>query len=212
MVRSLSELRREYSLARLDAADVAPDPFSQFGQWLRQALDANLPDPTSMSLATVSTDGRPSCRIVLLKGYDARGFVFYTNYHSAKGREIEHNRAVALLFHWVELERQVRIEGHAERTSEEESDAYFSSRPLGSRLSAVVSPQSDVVPDRARLEELFAQGQARYGENVPRPPHWGGYRVAPFRFEFWQGRPNRLHDRILYVRTPDAWRIERLAP
>jgi pyridoxamine 5'-phosphate oxidase len=208
----LAELRREYALARLDVTDVSPDPLVQLDRWLHEALKADVPEPTAMTVATVSAGGQPSARIVLLKGADARGLVFYTNYHSAKGEQIAGNARVALLFHWAELERQVRVEGLAEKTPAAESDAYFASRPLGSRLGALASPQSAVVGSREALEARFEQVRKAHGEDVARPAHWGGYRVVPTRLEFWQGRPNRLHDRIAYTRADGRWTIERLAP
>jgi pyridoxamine 5'-phosphate oxidase len=166
-----------------------------------------------MTLATAEHDGRPSARIVLLKGYDARGFVFFTNYRSRKGRELAENPQAALLFHWIELERQVRIEGKVETVAAEESDEYYASRPLGSRLGAWASPQSEVIEHREKLDSSLAQVSAKFGENPPRPEHWGGYRLAPDTLEFWQGRPSRLHDRVRYTREAMAvWRIERLAP
>ncbi|PEH85867.1 pyridoxamine 5'-phosphate oxidase [Burkholderia gladioli] len=212
---SLADLRINYSRASLDEADVAPDPIRQFDKWFKEALDAQLPEPNTMTLATVDAEGRPSARIVLIKGVDERGFVFFTNYESRKGREIAHNPHAALLFYWIELERQVRIEGRIEKTSAAESDSYFASRPVGSRIGAWASEQSTVIANRKVLEARERDFAARYGENPPRPPHWGGYRLVPEAIEFWQGRPSRLHDRLRYLRDPaggDAWTIERLSP
>jgi pyridoxamine 5'-phosphate oxidase len=211
---TLADLRKNYSRGALDAADVDPDPVRQFETWFAQALDAQLPEPNAMTLATVDTNGRPSARIVLIKGVDARGFVFYTNYDSRKGRELAGNPAASLLFHWIELERQVRIEGRVEKASAEESDAYYASRPLGSRIGAWASDQSQPLESREALEAREREMTAKYGENPPRPPHWGGYRLVPDVIEFWQGRPSRLHDRIVYSRAgADApWRTARLAP
>lgn len=192
---------------------VAADPLKQFEQWFHAASAAGLHLPNAMALATADAQGRPSARAVLLKGFDAAGFLFFTNYSSRKGRELAANPHACLLFSWEELERQVRIEGRIEKVSEAESDEYFATRPLGSRLGAWASPQSEVVPDRAALEGRFAEAQQRFGDIVPRPPQWGGYRVVSEAIEFWQGRENRLHDRIRYRRNTDStWTIERLAP
>ncbi|HHV7524337.1 TPA: pyridoxamine 5'-phosphate oxidase [Burkholderia orbicola] len=212
---TLADLRINYSRASLDEADAAPDPFAQFDRWFKEALAAQLPEPNTMTLATVGADGRPSARIVLIKGVDERGFVFFTNYESRKGHDLAVHPQAALLFYWIELERQVRIEGRIEKTSAEESDRYFASRPLGSRIGAWASEQSAVIDSRATLEAREKAVSERYGDNPPRPPHWGGYRLVPDSIEFWQGRPSRLHDRLLYTRDAAAapgWTISRLSP
>ncbi len=209
----LAGLRTEYKRASLDEHDVDRDPVAQFARWFGEASAAAVPEPNAMTLATCDAGGKPAARIVLLKDVDERGFTFYTNYQSRKGREIAGNPEVALLFFWPELERQVRIEGRIEQVDTHTADAYFSSRPRLSRLSAWASPQSAALPDRAALEARFAEAETRFtGDDVARPPHWGGYRVLPSRFEFWQGRPSRLHDRIEYRKEGDSWRIGRLAP
>ena len=192
---------------------MARDPLEQFNLWFDQALSAELPEPNAMTLATVAPDGRPAARIVLIKGVDVRGFVFFSNYLSRKGRELGANPRASLLFYWTELERQVRIEGRVDKTSAAESNAYFESRPLGSRLGAWASEQSAVVANRGELEEREAHFTQQFGDHPPRPEHWGGYRLVPDALEFWQGRPSRLHDRIHYRRVEDArWAITRLAP
>jgi pyridoxamine 5'-phosphate oxidase len=212
--KTVRDLRVSYERGALDETSVSRDPFAQFATWLGEALgtDAIL-EPHAMSLATVSPDGAPTARIVLLRGYDERGFVFFTNYQSRKGRELEASGKAGLLFFWEPLERQVRIDGTVARISSAESDEYFAQRPRGHRLSAWASPQSRVVPNRAALEARMAAEAERFGDgDVPRPDIWGGYRVVPAAFEFWQGRRDRVHDRVAYVRDGKAWRIERLAP
>ncbi len=210
---SISNLRKDYSHASLMKADTMANPIAQFGKWLDEALAAEIPEPTAMSLATVNTGGKPSSRIVLLKHFDDAGFVWYTNYASRKGRDLQSNASAALLFHWVELERQVRIEGTVTRVSAAESDAYFDSRPLGSRLGAIASAQSQVISDRDTLEQRFVEAETVHGTLPARPDHWGGYRLVPEYLEFWQGRRSRLHDRIAYaLHEQGEWKRERLQP
>jgi pyridoxamine 5'-phosphate oxidase len=211
---AIRDSRITYEKGALDEATTAEDPFAQFETWLGEALATDgLPEPNAVTVATVSADGQPSARVVLLRGYDARGFVFFTNYDSRKGRELDGAGKASLLFFWAALERQIRIDGAVERLSASESDAYFARRPRGHRLSAWASPQSAVVPSRASLEASMLEADRRFaGVDVPRPPNWGGYRVIPHAFEFWQGRRNRVHDRIAYVRGAERWTRERLAP
>ena len=207
--------RKEYEQATLDETTVARDPIRQFAAWYDDAVAAGVPEPEAMTLATATPAGRPSARVVLLRGFDARGFCFYTNYGSHKGRELTANPHAALTFHWPDLERQIRIEGCVERTTAAESDAYFRTRPSTSRIGAWSSPQSEVISDRGSLEALFARFRADHPDDsaIPRPPNWGGFRVVPERIEFWQGRPSRLHDRLRFRRDADgAWILERLAP
>ena len=211
----IAALRKSYERAELNEAASHPDPLQQFERWLREAIDAACPEPNAMTLATVGEGSRPSTRVVLIKGYDARGIVWYTNYQSRKGRELAAQPFAALQFHWVELERVVRIEGRVEHVSAAESDAYFVTRPLDSRLGAWASPQSEVITSRAVLVASAARFAAQYMLQPPRPPHWGGMRLQPDCWEFWQGRKSRLHDRLRYRRAePDstAWLRERLAP
>jgi pyridoxamine 5'-phosphate oxidase len=209
---NIADLRKSYERAELDESESKADPMQQFGLWLQQALDAALPEPNAMTLATVGEGGRPSTRVVLIKGFDEHGIVWYTNYQSRKGRELAANGFAALQFHWVELERVVRIEGRVEKTSDEESDAYYRSRPLDSRLGAWASPQSEVISSRSVLVTNAARFGAQFLLQPPRPPHWGGYRLRPDAWEFWQGRKSRLHDRLRYRLQGDAWVRERLAP
>jgi pyridoxamine 5'-phosphate oxidase len=210
---SIADIRKDYQLKSLAESEVAKDPFAQFSIWWEEAVQSAIVEVNAMALSTVSPEGKPSSRIVLLKGYTEEGFVFFTNYTSDKGKQIEQNQHVSLLFFWKELERQVRIEGTASKIAAEESDAYFNSRPVGSRLGAWASPQSQKIADRAILDQELEKITAQFQEHeITRPPHWGGYRVEPTRIEFWQGRSSRLHDRILYEQVDQQWQISRLAP
>ncbi|MES2296456.1 MAG: pyridoxamine 5'-phosphate oxidase [Pseudomonadota bacterium] len=209
----LAQLRTDYGQASLSEADVAHDPYSQFSKWFEEALAAQVAEPNAMGLSTVDAHGKPSSRIVLIKQFDSRGFTWYTNYHSDKGRQLASNPHAALLFFWSELERQIRIEGKVELTSPEESDKYFHSRPLKSRLAAMASQQSEPVADRAALEGKYDAVASQFGDAPPRPDHWGGYRLVPERIEFWQGRRSRFHDRIVYLLQDDgSWMRQRLQP
>ena len=208
----IADLRKSYERAELNEHASHADPMLQFDQWLHEAIKSEIPEPNAMTVASVGSDLRPSTRVVLIKGYDERGIVWYTNYDSRKGRELAGNPFAALQFHWVELERVVRIEGRVERVSAEESDEYFHSRPLDSRIGAWASPQSQVIPNRTLLVTNAAKFGAQFLLNPPRPPHWGGFRLVPDCWEFWQGRKSRLHDRLRYTQQADGWLRERLAP
>jgi pyridoxamine 5'-phosphate oxidase len=213
-MHNLAEIRKEYSKATLDISNVKSDPIHQFTKWFDEAIEAKVLEPNAMSLATVSSDNRPSCRIVLLKGIEENKFLFYTNYQSHKGKELENNPVCALTFFWPELERQIRIEGIAGRVSENKSIEYFHSRPLGSQVSAWASPQSAIIENRLILEDRARQIEKRFEgkEVLPKPQQWGGYEVDPLLIEFWQGRESRLHDRLEYVRVDGLWKVHRLAP
>lgn len=212
-MNKIADLRKSYERAELDETASRGEPIEQFRLWFDEALAAQVPEPNAMTLATVGPEGRPSTRIVLVKGFDARGIVWYTNYDSRKGRELAGNPFAALQFHWVELERVVRIEGRVEKVSDEESEAYFRSRPLDSRIGAWASPQSQVISSRAVLVANAARYGAQFALNPPKPPHWGGYRLVPDTWEFWQGRKSRLHDRLRYRQDQEGrWVRERLAP
>ena len=214
MDRTVADLRKDYTLQELNETEVDPNPVIQFQKWFDQACSIDIPEPNAMTIATVSLEGKPSARIVLLKQYDCRGFVFYTNYNSRKGQELIANPHAALVFWWAQLERQVRITGDVEKVSPQESDEYFHSRPFNSRLGAWTSNQSEIVSSREILEQRLQQLQTKYQDlEVPRPPHWGGFRVIPAEIEFWQGRSSRLHDRLVYSKcSDDTWKIERLSP
>ena len=214
MNANVADLRKDYQLQGLSETDADRNPFKQFQVWFDQALAAQLPEPNAMTVATVTKSGKPRARIVLLKNFDERGFVFYTNYHSHKGQELADNPQAAIAFWWAELERQVRIEGRVLKVSDRESDEYFHSRPFNSRLGAWASEQSQVIESREVLEQRLQDLKTKYeNQDIPRPPHWGGFRVIPTAIEFWQGRPSRLHDRLLYSLLDDgSWQIERLSP
>ncbi|WP_193199345.1 pyridoxamine 5'-phosphate oxidase [Nostoc sp. MG11] len=214
MDKTIADLRKDYTLEGLSKTEIDPNPFIQFKKWFDQALAAQLPEPNAMTIATATPEGTPSARMVLLKDFDERGFVFFTNYNSHKGQELAENPQAALVFWWAELERQVRISGYVEKVSETESDQYFHSRPANSRLGAWVSNQSEVIKSRKVLEQRLQEFQSKYeNQEIPRPSHWGGLRVIPSEIEFWQGRSSRLHDRLLYTRLDNnSWKIERLSP
>lgn len=213
MPASFAALRREYETAGLNEAEAAADPMAQFAKWFEEAVSAGVEEPNAMTLATATPDGTPSARIVLLKGVEARGFTFFTNYESRKGQELAANPRAALVFHWQPLHRQVRVTGTVAQVSAEESDAYYNVRPLEARLGAWASQQSRPLPSRAALEAQFERFQQEHANSLPqRPPHWGGYRLTPLEIEFWHGRPHRLHDRLLYQRAGEAWTRVRLAP
>ena len=214
MDRTVADLRKDYTLQNLNEIDVDPNPVIQFQKWFDQACSANLPEPNAMTIATVDSEGKPSARVVLLKNYDEKGFVFYTNYNSRKGQELAANPYASIVFWWAQLERQVRITGSVEKISAHESDEYFHSRPLESRLGAWTSNQSEIISSREVLEQRLQELQVKYQDsNIPRPPHWGGFRVIPAEIEFWQGRSSRLHDRLLYTQCDDdSWKIQRLSP
>ncbi len=208
----LRQIRIEYEVAGLDVAEVDEDPFQQFDRWLNEAIAAGVHEPNAFVLATVDTEGRPSTRAILLKGYDTQSFTFFSNYESAKAHDLDANPWLSMCFLWLPLHRQIRIDGAARRVSEAESDSYFASRPRGAQLGAHASPQSREIPDRGWLETKVEELSEQFEEAIPRPKHWGGYRVEPHRFEFWQGQPSRLHDRIEYERRPSGWSRVRLAP
>jgi pyridoxamine 5'-phosphate oxidase len=214
MYYNIADLRQEYSHKQLLENEIDKDPVKQFNLWWKDAIDAKVPEPNAMVLATASADGVPSARVILLKGISSKGFIFYTNYNSFKGRQLQENPKACLVFHWKELERQVRITGVVEKISEKESEAYFHSRPPSSQIGAVASPQSEVIPNRHWLDEEFEKlAKELHNELVPKPQHWGGYAVKPVIIEFWQGRPSRMHDRLQYSLQDDGqWKIERLAP
>ncbi len=213
MNKSIADIRRDYRLHTLNETDVASDPIEQFARWWNDAVQSEIIEVNAMTLATATADGKPSARIVLLKSFAENGFVFFTNYESHKGKELEENANAALVFFWKEIERQVRIEGTVEKTTAEESDAYFYSRPEGSRIGAWSSPQSEVIASRQILETNEHIFKEKFTNSIPRPPHWGGYRVMPLKIEFWQGRSNRLHDRLLYTKTTKgSWKVDRIAP
>lgn len=214
MDKTIADLRKDYSLEGLSETEIDPNPFIQFKKWFEQSLAAQLPEPNAMTIATTTPDGKPSARMVLLKDFDERGFVFFTNYNSRKGQELAENPQAALVFWWAELERQVRVIGSVEKVSESESDYYFESRPAKSRLGAWASNQSEIIASREVLEQRMQELQSKYeNQEIPRPPHWGGLRVIPTEIEFWQGRSSRLHDRLLYTHLDDgSWKIQRLSP
>ena len=213
-MNKIAGIRKDYQLQTLSEKDVCADPIQQFSKWWQEAVQSEIDEVNALTLATSSLQGKPSARIVLLKGYDTKGFLFFTNYESTKGNELAENPQASMVFFWKELQRQVRIEGSIEKVSPEESDEYFSSRPAGSRISAWASPQSKVITNRTEIENKVEKYQAAYADgNIPRPPYWGGYRLKPLQIEFWQGRANRLHDRIQYtIQKDNSWKIERLAP